>query len=247
MSLSWLLAMPLLLLWPTPGCDTPGPSPQAIGDLGPDRADIGEDHPGRSTRRALGHRIRKRLSAKQLHFRAVARDNDRLARWALAVAADLHAGSEPDAALRRAAQVHDYAHSAAAAARVGGNVPEALLKDAARDDVAALRSISACWRLGLTTGAGLASGIEAVVDGRRQALQVRRSLTTELAGARATARMMSALPLAGVGLGWLAGANPIGWLTGTPLGYLTLVVGVGLNCLGAAWTHRIAMHVQSKL
>jgi tight adherence protein B len=57
-----------------------------------------------------------------------------------------------------------------------------------------------------------------------------------LAGPRATATVLSWLPLGGVVLGWLIGADPVGTLFGTGAGRACLVTGTALWALGRWWT-----------
>ena len=57
-----------------------------------------------------------------------------------------------------------------------------------------------------------------------------------LAGPRATATLLSWLPLGGSGLGLLIGADPVGTLLGTGPGRLCLVTGAALWMAGRRWT-----------
>ena len=58
-----------------------------------------------------------------------------------------------------------------------------------------------------------------------------------MAGARTTATVLAALPLLGIGLGEVIGAQPLRFLFAG--GQWLLVVGVVLTCLGLAWSDRI--------
>lgn len=60
--------------------------------------------------------------------------------------------------------------------------------------------------------------------------------TAALAGPRATATVLSWLPLGGLGLGLLIGADPVGTLLGTTAGRACLAGGGGLWLLGRWWT-----------
>jgi tight adherence protein B len=62
---------------------------------------------------------------------------------------------------------------------------------------------------------------------------------TALAGPQATARLLSALPLGGLLLGWAIGADPLGVLLGTPPGRACLVAGAVLWASGRYWTMRM--------
>ena len=56
----------------------------------------------------------------------------------------------------------------------------------------------------------------------------------------ATGRLLAVLPLAGLGLGFAFGGDPLAFLLGTAVGRLALCAGVGLACAGIAWSERIA-------
>ena len=60
-----------------------------------------------------------------------------------------------------------------------------------------------------------------------------------LAGPRATASVLAALPLAGIGLGALIGVNVPAVLLGTPLGWACTVGGGLLWAAGRGWSARL--------
>lgn len=82
------------------------------------------------------------------------------------------------------------------------------------------------------TAARLADALEADVDASR----ARR---TAAAGPRATARLLSWLPVGGLGLAWLLGMGPADLLA-TGFGWVLLVLGGVLTAAGRAWT-RLAL------
>lgn len=65
------------------------------------------------------------------------------------------------------------------------------------------------------------------------------AVRARLVGPQSTAVILSFLPLGGVGLGTMMGANPVGLLLGGGLGGLLLLVGIALLCLGALWSHAL--------
>ena len=67
----------------------------------------------------------------------------------------------------------------------------------------------------------------------------RRAVQAELAGPRATAGMLAILPLAGLVLAAGLGADPLHVLLETPVGWVCLVAGLGLDGLGLLWTGRL--------
>ncbi|MEE9094501.1 type II secretion system F family protein [Pseudarthrobacter phenanthrenivorans] len=62
---------------------------------------------------------------------------------------------------------------------------------------------------------------------------------TALAGPKATVRLLTWLPLMGLGLGAALGVDPLATLLGTPLGLAALMGGVVLTLAGRAWSARL--------
>lgn len=162
-----------------------------------------------------------------------------------ALAAELRAGRPAGEALERAAEVargpaRGALSGAAAAARWGGDVPGALSAGAAASAVPeVLRGLGACWLVCTGAGSGLASAVERLADGLRARRAQERAVEAALAGARASAVLLSVLPLGGVALAAGLGAHPAHVLLHTPLGIGCLVTGVGLDALGLWWTGRL--------
>jgi tight adherence protein B len=103
-----------------------------------------------------------------------------------------------------------------------------------------LAQIAAGWRVATRTGASMASTMDAVAERLRTDQQVSGVVRAELSAPRATGRLLAALPLAGLLLGYLMGGDPLGFLTGTPIGEGCLVLGVALMCAGLVWTDHLA-------
>lgn len=161
-----------------------------------------------------------------------------------ALAAELEAGAPPHDALLRSQGEPSVWPQAAVAARWGDGVAEALDRDAESDPV--LGQVAACWRAG-SRGAGLVEAIQHVAASARAAEDVRVEMEAQLAGPRSTARLLSILPVVGLGLGVMLGADPLTWLLGSLPGRLCLGVGVGLTLIGMWWTGRIAAGVERRL
>lgn len=158
-----------------------------------------------------------------------------------ALAAELRAGSTPDRALAVVAQA--VWPRASAVASWGGDVVSAL-----RDEDDRIAShLAACWQVGATTGAPLAGIIENLARAERDAADARVELRASLAGPQATARMLALLPLLGIALGYLLGADPITWFITDPLGPPMLAVGALLSGAGYLWTRRITGQVEAAL
>ena len=160
-----------------------------------------------------------------------------------ALAAELRAGQPAVAALERAGAL-EWPH-AVAAVRLGGDIGAALHLDAARAPV--LQGLAACWTVAAHTGSGLATAVTRLADAARVDEDIRVQLEAQLAGPRATARMLGFLPVIGIVLGMMLGADPVRWLLTDPIGFICLVLGILCTVLGLAWTGRIARHVEGLL
>jgi tight adherence protein B len=168
-----------------------------------------------------------------------------IAELATAMVGELRAGQPPAEAFVYAVGTLDGTASppfaeAVAVARMGGDVPQALIRASDLPGADALRRIAACWRVAAERGAGFAAALDRVATGLGAEDAAHRELAAELAGARATARLLAGLPLFGVLLGTGMGANPLDILLRTPFGIACLALGLTLTCAGLAWTDRIA-------
>ena len=161
--------------------------------------------------------------------------------WVLV--SELKAGHAGEAALINVGpKVWPFAYRAAMA---HGDTIEALALDAkARPE---LRYLAACWQVGINSGAGLAASISSLYLALRAQQEIRGHLEAELAGPRATAATLGFLPIVGIGLGYMLGAQPLTWFFSSLLGLGTLIFGVGLTLLGLWWTSRIAHGVEAML
>jgi tight adherence protein B len=152
---------------------------------------------------------------------------------------------------------HPVAAFDVAAGEVDGAVAESLRTVAARarfgaDVAAGLRSFAASsclpahwermalfWRLAQTHGLAIATLMRAahrdIVERERFSARV----DAGMAGARATAAVLAGLPVLGVGLGHLIGADPLEFLLSGGLGGWLLIAGVMLACCGLLWSDRI--------
>lgn len=156
------------------------------------------------------------------------------------LSADLRAGRPPRDALEGAAGVCAVLRPAAAAARLGGDAGAALTRAAGTPGAAGLRSLGAAWRVAERSGAAFATIVERLAESLRADESVRRQVAAGLAGTRATARLLAALPLFGIALGYGIGADPVGFLTATPVGRGCLLAGLALAVLGLEWVERLA-------
>ncbi|MGE3288221.1 MAG: type II secretion system F family protein [Pseudonocardia sp.] len=130
---------------------------------------------------------------------------------------------------------------AAAAARLGDDVPRALRRVAAqRPEIAEdLQRIAGSWALAERHGVPLADLLERARSDIAWRVGYARRVRAQLAGPRATAVVLTVLPGLGLLLGQLLGADPIGVLRDGLVGQSLLVVGVGLATGGFTWCDRI--------
>lgn len=158
-----------------------------------------------------------------------------------ALAAELRAGLSPDRAL--VAALGPVWPRTRAVASWGGDVVVALRAEC--DPVAA--HLAACWQVGITTGAPLADIVERLARAERDAADARVELRSALAGPTATAQMLALLPILGLGLGYMLGADPLTWFVTDPLGIPVLLAGALLTGAGVLWTRRITGRVETAL
>ena len=157
--------------------------------------------------------------------------------------AELRAGAHPSDAARAAADGPAAATraltAAAAAARLGGDVP-AVLRGAGPVYLRSwLGRLADAWSLADRHGIPLADLLDAVRADTEQRVRFAADVEARLAGPRATAAVLSGLPLLGLALGQAVGAAPLRVLGETPAGQGLLVVGTGLACAGVLWSARL--------
>ncbi|GAB3400294.1 type II secretion system F family protein [Flindersiella endophytica] len=155
------------------------------------------------------------------------------------MAAELRAGRSPSQALDSGAAVFAGLAPAAVAATLGGDVPRAL-RTFSGPGQEALRPLAAAWLVAERSGASLATLLDRTVATLRESQSVRDEVSAQLSAPRATSRVLAALPLAGVGLGFGMDANPLGFLLGTPAGMACLAAGTALAVTGLLWVERLA-------
>lgn len=159
------------------------------------------------------------------------------------VASELAAGRTGEAALDEAAAAWPALRPVADACRLGGDVPGALRALARAPGADGLRLLAGAWVVSHRTGSGLATSTRRVADAVRRDQATRRVVRGELASARATARLVGALPVVALLMGGGAGADPWTFLLGTPLGLACLASGLAIGIGGLWWIELIAREV----
>ncbi|MDA0566498.1 type II secretion system F family protein [Streptomonospora sp. S1-112] len=214
------------------GSPSPGPSP------GPDRP-------------------RRAVVAVVAWVRAMV--DDRLGRAAAArrravvelcrvLAAELRAGRDPGAAVESAVAELDPGVRAdfaplGAAARTGHDLAAPLRGLATLRGAGGLVHLAACCRVAAATGAGLADVVDRLADALADEDARRRETSAQLAGPRATALMLSVLPVLGLAMAGALGGSPLAFLFATPAGLACLGAGLLLDAAGLLWTRRLVRGV----
>lgn len=101
---------------------------------------------------------------------------------------------------------------------------------------ARLYDLQLSLRMSESAGAPLATSLERAAEHAEERIDALLGRQSALAAPRATGRILSWLPLLGLGLGVLMGSDPVGVLTGSILGVLTGLFGLGLAFAGRRWT-----------
>ncbi|MFJ4922404.1 type II secretion system F family protein [Streptomyces sp. NPDC088725] len=160
-----------------------------------------------------------------------------------AAVGELRAGSQPLqallAAVRAGGGLGGSESAVLAAARFGGDVPDALRRAAREPGAEGLVGVAACWRVAVDGGAGLAAGLDRLDRALRAERDRREGLRAQLAGAWSTVVVLALLPLLGLLMGWAMGAEPLRVLLHTPAGLVCLAVGLLLEGTGLWWAERI--------
>jgi tight adherence protein B len=183
-------------------------------------------------------RVVTRTAAARRHGRRAAARRAAAVDLVSALAAELRGGAEPRAALVSACG--PAFTSVAAAARSPATDPAAALRTIAADDGSELLAdLAAAWQVTEAAGAGLAGPATRLAETARAADAVRRELDAALAGPRATAALLSMLPVAGVLMGSALGADPLTFLVSTGAGRVALLAGTLLIAAGVGWTEAI--------
>lgn len=157
-----------------------------------------------------------------------------------ALSAELRAGLPAVQVVERSLEAWPEWRVIVTAARLGGDVPQAMRTVAAEPGADGLRAVAAAWEVAEQSGAALAEVLDQVAAGLRSDDDARAEVVAALAPPRATAKMLACLPLFGLGLGASMDAHPVDFLLRTDLGLMCLGAGVLLALVGVWWVERMA-------
>jgi tight adherence protein B len=160
------------------------------------------------------------------------------------IAAQLRIGQTPATALAVSAEESKVLADCAAAQQIGADVPATLVRAGAVRGCGGLAQLGRAWQLCERSGSPLApaaSRVSATVDADTR---LRADIAAELVVPRLTGRLLTALPLLGIGMGYFAGGDPVTFLTTTLIGKACLTGAVFLACAGLVWTEVLALRAQ---
>jgi tight adherence protein B len=103
--------------------------------------------------------------------------------------------------------------------------------------------IAVCWQLAQTHGLSIAALMQTAQRDITERQRFSSRVRAGMAGARATAAVLAGLPVLGIGLGQMIGADPVRFLLAGEAGGWLLLVGVTLSCAGLLWSDRITAAV----
>jgi tight adherence protein B len=158
--------------------------------------------------------------------------------------AELAAGRSPETALAHAASAADPDLRRLLMAAPGDDVAAALDTASTLPGAEGLRLLAGCWRIGAERGGTFAVVVDGLAAALRDEEAHRADLAAQLAGPRATARLLAGLPLLGLAMAAALGARPVAFLLGTVPGMACLLAGVALDIAGLGWTRRLAANAE---
>ncbi|WP_151525755.1 type II secretion system F family protein [Serinicoccus kebangsaanensis] len=109
-------------------------------------------------------------------------------------------------------------------------------------DSPTLSSVARAWQVASRTGAPLAAALRVSAHAARERQRLERAVDTASAGARATATVLTWLPLAGIGLSAVVGIGPAS-LYATPVAWACLAAGATLLLVGQVMVRRLMVTV----
>ena len=181
-----------------------------------------------------------RLVAQYRRRRSARRARADVAHACTVLASYIRVGQVPSAALAIAAADCEVLREGHQAHTLGGDVVPVWRQQAQRAGYRGLLELARAWQISLETGAPMSSTLDQVATSLAADQELNRVVNSELAAARATSKVMAALPPCGIGIGYLLGGDPARWLLAGPAGWACLLAGILLACAGVLWIEALA-------
>jgi tight adherence protein B len=182
-------------------------------------------------------------------LRRTARDAQSMAAALEVLVSELRVGAHPVRAFVVAASesrggVATAFREVAARALLGADVAAGLRSAAAHSARPAdWERMAVFWQLAVNHGLAVATLMRAAQRDIVERQRFWSRVDAGMAGARATASILAGLPLLGVALGQLIGAQPVSFLLGGGAGGWFLLIGTALVCCGLLWADHITGRV----
>ncbi len=159
-------------------------------------------------------------------------------RFATELAAELRSGQQPDDAWSRLWGTGPPHRPTAPVPRAAGGTSVVQVMHATSElpGCLGLQRIAACWAVTEVTGAGLAQALERIGRSLVAEHDIAVEIETQLAGPRATAKLLVFLPAFALFLGNSLGADPLHVLFHSMPGLACLAVGLLLLLFGWRWS-----------
>lgn len=119
------------------------------------------------------------------------------------------------------------------------NLLPALRKDAGAHSFPALVNCANLIEISSNSGSSIHSALTQIAQSLIERRKLEQLISTELASTKATVFVLAGLPVMGLGLGLILGADSISWLLGTAAGRVCLLLGLGLEIVGWHWIKRL--------
>jgi len=160
--------------------------------------------------------------------------------FTIALAAELRGGQAPHQAWARLWPNSGLGSQSPSPADFSNVEPPQVLRVAARSAAgrSGLLRVAACWEVAEHSGSGLADGLSCVAESLQHEREVAAEIDGQLAGPRATVRLLITLPVLALIVGESLGAQPVAVLLTTPYGWLCLGAGSILAGAGWQWVNR---------
>lgn len=95
------------------------------------------------------------------------------------------------------------------------------------------------WKLSTRLGGPAASSLNRLAEVFLASEKSRQEVSLAFAAPKATAQLVLGLPFVALGLAQVLGMNPIAAIVGTPMGFISVALGVALLVVGQLWSQRI--------
>jgi tight adherence protein B len=187
-----------------------------------------------------------RLVAQHRRRRSARRTRADVAHACTVLASYLRVGQVPSAALAIAAADCEVLRDGHHAHSLGGDVVHVWRQQARRAGYGGLLELARAWQVSVETGAPMSSTLDQVAASLSADQELIRVVNSELAAARATSKVMAALPLCGIGIGYLLGGDPARWLLARPAGWACQLSGLVLACAGVLWIEALARRASAE-